>query len=61
MDKDTEFEFTKIENINLDSYEIPKYFEEILSEFIAKLIQHKPENVYLFSINYFEEKLNSSK
>ncbi|ETB57975.1 hypothetical protein YYC_04749 [Plasmodium yoelii 17X] len=54
--EENSFEFKKVEKINLDSYEIPKYFEEILSEFVAKLLQCHPDNVYKFAFNYFDQK-----
>ncbi|SCP04374.1 conserved Plasmodium protein, unknown function [Plasmodium ovale] len=57
MEQKSDFAFKKLEKLNLDSYEVPPHFEEVLSEFTAKLIQAHPENVPLFAVNYFEEKL----
>ncbi|SCN12568.1 conserved Plasmodium protein, unknown function [Plasmodium malariae] len=57
MEKEENFKFKKDEKINLNSYVIPQHFEEVLSEFIAKLIQSHPDNACLFAINYFSEKL----
>ncbi|VWU50262.1 conserved protein, unknown function [Hepatocystis sp. ex Piliocolobus tephrosceles] len=57
MSSEEHFEFKKIEKLNLDSYEVPECFEEILSEFVAKLIEAHPNNVYKFAFNYFKDKL----
>ncbi|CRG96097.1 conserved Plasmodium protein, unknown function [Plasmodium gallinaceum] len=59
MENKNNFEFKKVEHMNLDCFKIPKFFEEILSEFIAKLLRYHPNNVYLFSFNYFNDKLNN--
>ncbi|GAW80817.1 hypothetical protein, conserved [Plasmodium gonderi] len=57
MESTNTFEFKKIDKLNLDKYNVPPYFEEIVSEFIAKLVQKNPDNPYLFALNYFDEKL----
>ncbi|CRG99915.1 conserved Plasmodium protein, unknown function [Plasmodium relictum] len=59
MESKNEFEFKKVEHLNLECFKIPIFFEEILSEFIAQLIRSHPNNVYLFAFNYFDEKLKN--
>lgn len=57
MEKKKEFELKQMNAWNVSKFKIPKMFEDILSEFIAQLIKNNPENIDLFSYNYFNEKL----
>ncbi|KJP86830.1 hypothetical protein AK88_03537 [Plasmodium fragile] len=57
MENTNPFEFKKVDKLNLDKYNVPPYFEEVLSEFIAKLVKTHPDNAYLFALNYFDDKL----
>ncbi|EUD65504.1 hypothetical protein C922_04010 [Plasmodium inui San Antonio 1] len=57
MENTNPFEFKKEDKLNLDKYNVPPYFEEVLSEFIAKLVKTHPDNPYLFAVNYFDDKL----
>ncbi|CAA9988065.1 conserved Plasmodium protein, unknown function [Plasmodium knowlesi strain H] len=57
MENTNSFQFKKVDKLNLDKYNVPPYLEEVLSEFIAKLVKTNPDNAYLFALNYFDDKL----